>query len=301
MSKTQAHSNYVYDVHIYDPELSWYHLQIEISKLCKKWCFQRELEVKTKQEYYKLRCSLKEEVRETVAIKIFKSIWSKVKVSVTSKENRDIMFYVMDEDNKVVGPWTEKSILPPLDVLGMVELYPWQKQMRDYLKQYDENIIDIVYNTEGNIGKTAFVRWMIFNTDSAIIPYPVSYSNIMRIAYLIGPKMVYLFDMPRAMQHSDDSRLYKAMEKLKPGYSYDYKHKTRELYFNPPRICLFTVKKPNENIISNDKFKIWTIKKNNIVPWKPEAVIKKSFALTILNSHLDALEELDSKKGFNRL
>lgn len=126
--------------------------------------------------------------------------WTKYHVSITSKECRDNNFYVSKEETRVDGPFTnENEVYIPSDVLKMTTLRPWQQSLLDTLTPYSERSVDIVYDPIGNNGKSQISRYLMSYHDAESLPFCNDYKDIMRMAYDVGPKKIYIIDLPRAI------------------------------------------------------------------------------------------------------
>lgn len=260
----------VYDFTLFD-EIGTPKVREILGKLCKKYCFQIEKGEKTGIVHFQGRFSLKVKKRKMELIKILNDYWDKYHISITSNENKGNHFYVMKEDTRIEGPFTdENEIFVPDDVKIMHTLYPWQESLRNMLKTYDPRTVDVVFEQKGNLGKSSLSRYMMTYDDAEEIPYANDFKDIMRFAYDIGPKKIYLVDMPRALYGEKLNQFFAGIEKLKSGYCYDDRYKFQRRLFNRPRICMFTNVKPNLSLLSKDMWKIWEIEENQLVPYMEE-------------------------------
>lgn len=270
--KTQSVACCGYDFTLFDA-ISTKEIRDLLSPLCKKYCFQLEKGEKTDTLHFQGRFSLKIKKRLNEAIKLFALKWQKFHLSITSNENKFNNFYVMKDDTKVEGPFTnENEIFIPLDVLKMKTLYPWQQTIVDVLSIYDDRTVDVVYEKIGNIGKSSLVRYMMCYNDAEELVFCNDFKDIMRMAYDIGPKKIYLVDMPRALSKDKLYQFFAGIEKLKSGYCYDDRYKFQRRLFNRPRICLFTNEIPDLSLLSKDMWKLWEVSDNKLVPYDNETI-----------------------------
>jgi len=261
------HACCTYDFTLFD-ELTPTEVRSSLKDLCKKYCFQLEVGEQTQRRHFQGRMSLKVKKRQNEVIKLLKEQnWSKYHISVTSTENRDNNFYVCKEDTRIEGPFTdENDVYIPKDIRDLHELHPWQRDLRNNLKRYDERIVDIVYDSTGNIGKSTLTRYMMLYDDAELLPFCNDYKDIMRMAFDVGPKKTYLIDMPRAINKEKLFQFFAGIETLKSGYCYDDRYKFNKRLFDRPRICIFTNVMPERALLSKDMWKLWTVVNNELVP-----------------------------------
>lgn len=264
-----------YDFTLFD-DLTEHQIMESLQIICKKFCFQKEQGMETGTIHYQGRLSLKMKKRKTELIQILNKYWKKYHISVTSNENRNNNFYVMKEETKIDGPWDEDSIIKiPDDVKKMVNLFPWQEQLREELRKNDDRKIDIVCQPKGNVGKSSFVKYMAILENAAELPFCNDFKDVMRMAYCVGEKKTYLIDFPRSIPKTALKGFYSAIEKLKTGFAYDDRNKYRFRYFNRPRICIFTNEEPDLELLSKDMWQVWEIQDNQLVKFEKDKLKKK--------------------------
>lgn len=265
----------VYDFTLFDL-INQMEVRKTLNNICKKYCFQQELGEKTNNLHYQGRFSLKIKKRENEIIKCLRDEfqWKSFHLSITSKENRDNSFYVSKDETRVAGPFTDQNeVYIPKDVAKMTTLLPWQNSLILELSTYDERKIDIVYDPIGNHGKTSIVKYMMIFKDAEVLPWCNDYKDIMRMAYDVGPKDIYLIDMPRAISKSGLNGFFSGIETLKGGYCYDDRNKFRRRLMDRPRICIFTNEEPNTKYLSQDMWKIWSITDNKLTQYVPKETV----------------------------
>jgi len=249
----------VYDFTLFD-ELEVQTVRDVLGKYCKKYCFQLEKGEATGRPHYQGRISLKIKKRQSELIKQLKPYWRKYHVSVTSNANKNNNFYVMKDDTRESGPYTdENEVYIPRDIRNIDGLYAWQTQLRNMLKEYDERRIDVIYDVHGNRGKTTLARYMMLYDDAEMLPFCNDHKDVMRMAFDVGPKKVYLIDMPRASDKTKLYQFYSGVEMLKSGFCYDDRYKFQRRLFDRPRICIFTNTLPDQQLLSKDMWCVWQI------------------------------------------
>lgn len=296
MSKKQESACCVYDFTLFDIK-PVSDVRSVLKSWCKSYCFQLEKGEKTEVTHYQGRFSLKEKARKSAVIKNFSIDWEKFHITVTSVANRDNNFYVMKEATRVDGPFTDSNeVYVPRDIQCIKQLHPWQSTLRDTLKEYSHRKIDIVYDPVGNRGKSTFTRWMMCYEDADLLPCCYTYNEIMRAAYGIGFKKIYLVDMPRALSKKDISGFVAGLEMLKSGFFHDDRYKYRRCLIDPPRVCVFTNKLPKIDLLSKDRWVIWCIdKKNRLVDRTSEYVNTKPSKISNDNKEYDMSDTISEE------
>jgi len=269
----------VHDFTINLPDLddygeSIYQLHTQLRKICKKYTFQLEKGEKKGRMHFQGRLSLKEKTTTVALATLLRDVGIRAHLSVTSNENRKNDFYVMKEETRVSGPYTEEQFIEfPRDVLAMVKLRPWQRDLVGEIINYSERTVNILYDPFGNIGKTRFCRYMMCHKDAQILPFCNEYKDIMRMAYDVGAKPVYLIDIPRAICKKKLSQMFSAIETLKSGYAYDDRNTFKQRIFDPPRIVVFTNNLPDRAMLSDDMWKVHQVIGNELQDYDRSALL----------------------------
>ena len=172
----------------------------------------------------------------------------------------------MKDETKVEGPYSDTDMYVPLDVRNIKTLKPWQQSILNMLKEYNERVVDIIFDETGNIGKTTLIRYMMIYEDAEMLPFCNDYKDIMRMSFDVGPKKIYLIDMPRAINKEKLFQFFAGIETLKSGYHYDDRYKFTRRLFDRPRICVFTNVYPDTKLLSKDMWKLWTVQNEQLIP-----------------------------------
>lgn len=217
---------------------------------CKSWCFQEELG-KTGYQHFQGKISLKTKSRNMCGKLSKETHWSP-----SCSETLD---YVTKEDTRVDGPWSDKTdVYIPRQIRGII-LKPWQQQVVDISKEFDTRHINMIIDHVGGIGKSTLVTYMGVHGYGSKLPYCNDYKDIMRMAYSLGPKQCYIIDMPRAINKERLYQMYAAIEELKGGYSFDDRYHFECRYFDCPCIWVFSNKMPDKELLSKDRWRIFTV------------------------------------------
>lgn len=180
-------------------------------------------------------------------------------VSPTSNANKGNNFYVMKEDTRVDGPWSDQSVATyvPLGVRNMI-LKPWQNQVLEWSKEPDDRTVHVIFDEIGNIGKSKLVTYLCTKKLACRIPPMEHHKDVMR-ACLDRISTCYLIDLPRAMDKRRMNSMWAAIETIKDGYAYDDRYRYREQYFEPPCVVVFTNILPDPAMLSRDRWSIWYV------------------------------------------
>lgn len=238
-----------------------------LEKFTKKWSFQKE-KTENGKVHYQGRFSLKLKSRDP------RLMFPSFHLGVTSGENRDNMFYVTKEESRVEGPWadTDEKIYIPKDIRIIKVLMPWQQSVIDILQTYDPRKVHVVWDPNGNSGKTTLARWCMCYKIARKLPFVNNYKDIMRMVMDMPTATGYMMDMPRAVKKDQLFQLYAGIEEVKGGYAYDDRYHFKEKLFDPPAMVLFTNQKPDIDLLSRDRWNIWNIKDKVLVPFVEDAV-----------------------------
>lgn len=260
----------VYDFTGSSEKIEFTVLRDALIKHCKKWTFQKEEGSKTGFLHYQGRVSLKVKNRLSGVINLFKEI--PMRWSITSTENRDNCFYVLKDDTRVEGPWSDSDevIYIPRQIRDIDNLYPWQEKIIKISKKWDTRTIHCIIDLEGNNGKTSLMTYMMVHKLGEIIPFCNDYRDIMRFVMDMPTSNCYLIDMPRAINKEKLFQMWSGIETVKNGYAFDDRYHFRRKIFDCPQIFVFMNTPPNKNLLSRDRWKLWTIEDYHLVKYKED-------------------------------
>lgn len=237
----------------------------ELTNLCKKWCFQLERGEITGYLHYQGRMSLKVKTRlDTLSKKFFSG---DCHLSPTCSQNQGNDFYVTKDETRVDGPWRDDDevIYIPRQIRDIKEFFPWQIKMYNISREWDPRRIHVVYDPDGCTGKTIFTTWMCCNKWASKIPYMNEFKDIMRMAMDMPKRGCYLIDLPRAIKKEKLYGFYSAIEELKNGHAWDDRYTYKEEWFDCPQIIVFTNKLPDTELLSRDRWVIWSIRSRDLI------------------------------------
>lgn len=249
--------------------------------IAKKWTFQKEKGTQAGYLHWQGRVSLKAKVRQGAALSLFNREWGPGfgDLSATSGDNAGVMemtgeaFYCQKEETRVDGPWTDRDPVPQFEsfevqLINKHGLKPWQNTIKEMIELgYDSRSINVVYCPEGNIGKSSFTEWLEWKGIAYELPMMRLMEDIMQAVMCVNQDRrwkAFCIDMPRAMKKEKLFDFYSGIECLKNGVAYDKRYSFKKLRFNRPHIWLFTNTKPDSDLMSRDRWKIWKVNEGQL-------------------------------------
>ena len=146
----------------------------------------------------------------------------------------------------------------PLRIIQILK--PWQERIKNIcLSPPDDRKIYWFWESTGGIGKTAFIKYMIYH-HKVTFASSGKYADIINLVFNSNMDMVecILFNIPRANKGSIS---YAALECIKDGLICNTKYETGSKMFNPPNMIIFANFPPdNTDEISSDRWVIEEIK-----------------------------------------
>lgn len=226
----------------------------------KKWTFQKEHSCDD-YIHYQGRFSLKQKKRLTFLKDVFPKEFH---FSPTSNANRDNDFYCCKDDTRIEGPWkdTDEVIYIPRQIREIGELRPFQKSIIEISKVWNTRHINIVYCPTGNLGKSILKTYMGVYKLGRPLPFVNDYKELMQVVMDLPTSNCYILDLPRALDKRKLREFFGSLETLKDGHAFDLRYSYREKYFDCPNIFVFTNSVPDSNLLSADRWKLWTINNN---------------------------------------
>lgn len=254
----------VWDFTLPADRLSVDELKIELSSVCKKWCFQLEKGLESGFLHYQGRVSLGLKTR-TPTDQLRTPGYH---FSVTSLENQKNLFYVMKDDGtRIDGPWKDddKVTYVPIDIREITKLLPWQETLHEVLKKVEYRKVTVVWDADGNSGKSTFVRWSMCHGHGQILPFVNDFKDMMRMVMSMDVAKCYFIDMPKAINKEKLYQFFGGVEMLKTGYAYDDRYTFKQRLFDPPQVVIFTNVLPDARMLSIDRWRVITIVGGNFV------------------------------------
>lgn len=126
----------------------------------------------------------------------------------------------------------------------------------------DRRNIHVIIDKEGGKGKSSLIEIMLARRMGYRIPFMSNYKEL--TTYVCStlverkdrsPKN-FCMDIPRAIV---SDAIFGSIEAIKGGCLTDHRYKATEWRYNIPNIFIFTNEAPTINLLSKDRWKLWTI------------------------------------------
>lgn len=196
-----------------------------------------------------------------------------------TKEHLKEAFYQMKADTRERGPWTEAEFRDPVFVpyqyAGLMDkLYPYQQLIFDKIKnEREKRVVNLVVDIKGNSGKSTLAALMDIHGYGVDMPIINDYEKLVATLCCIlkdvtrDPKSIFM-DMPRAVDKSHLLGTYCAIEQIKKGKLYDLRNKYKSWWIHAPQVWVFTNVVPDMSLLSQDRWRVWTISDNKeLIPF----------------------------------
>jgi len=148
----------------------------------------------------------------------------------------------------------KKGFPKPIKIIE--NLYDWQKRIEDIvLDEVDDRKVYWFWESNGNIGKSAFIKYMIIK-HKVLFCSGGKYTDIMNLVFNqdMDNCNCVMFDIPRANKGHIS---YASLESIKNGLVCNTKYETGVKVFNSPHLIVFANFPPDdENELSNDRWVI---------------------------------------------
>lgn len=213
-----------------------------LTPLCKKYICGEELCPTTNKLHYQTFICLKKKMRATELGKLIPAKW------IVCNGNEETNNKYCSKDGVVFKYGYPK----PIKIID--DLYPWQLRIEEiYHTEPDNRKVYWFYETIGNMGKSAFVKYMVVKYGCLFCDggKKSDLINLVFNADMNNCKCI-IWDLPRS---SRGSISYATLESVKNGMICNTKYETGTLTFNSPHIFVFAnfpPDKPDE--LSDDRW-----------------------------------------------
>jgi len=170
----------------------------------------------------------------------------------------------MKTESRVAGPWSDTKLYMGQDLI--TNLYPWQQEIKNMCdSEPNDRSIDVLFNSDGNIGKSAFCKYMAYHFKAPVMGWAKS-GDLLNLVSKMPNRTVYLFDLSRSRPQDwakDD--IPAAMEGIKNGLFMNTKYETSQVIMACPHVWMFCNHLPNLSSMSRDRWRIWWVERNELV------------------------------------
>lgn len=262
-----------------------------LTKFAKHWVFQEEKGSTTGYLHYQGRLSLIKKARQPELLAMWRTHYpdhvpNYLEPTTNPEFKKKSFNYMTKIDTRIRGPWDDKQDSKPAYIPRqyrdkMNKLYPFQQVILDSANQWEDRIINMIYCPQGNIGKsTVACLSELFGKGIDLPPVNdadklvASACNICMAKEIHDPSPIFI-DLPRAMNKERLNGIYTAIEQIKKGKLYDMRYSYKIWWIDSPAIWVFSNIEPDLDLLSADRWKIWTVDKDkNLVKYVPPTFTK---------------------------
>lgn len=211
-----------------------------------KWAFQEEIAPTTGTPHLQGMVMFPKEKRSTEWDKSSKGHWECLKKT-------DGEYQLKSESRKPDGRQWTYGFPKPINIL--TNLYDWQKKIEEiYLGEPNDRSVFWFWEANGNIGKSAFVKYMVVKYKCLFCDggKKADLINLIFNANMDDTRCI-LWDIPRANRNKIS---YSTIEAIKNGLICNTKYETGVKAFNPVHVFIFANFPPDlsEDGLSEDRW-----------------------------------------------
>lgn len=155
---------------------------------------------------------------------------------------------------------TNIQAMPKLKVIGIQQMYPWQRALANRVEQApDDRKIIWVWDEKGATGKTAMCRWLAVREGACLLG-----GDTKDGLYVAGEQeaRTYIFSFPRT---NETGVKYDMIESIKDGIYTSTKYEGKMVVRGCPHVICFANYPPYKRALSEDRWEIYHI--NNDKTW----------------------------------
>lgn len=233
----------------YLPGLSIQQLNFKFREICEKYVFQPEIG-KNGTKHLQGAIWLKKKARPT-QFGLPKAIHWEI---MRNEEASEKYCQKSDTNDGEIHKWGW-----PVELEIIKELRPWQSEIEKLTKEKpDGRTIHWYWEAKGGVGKSAFCRYMYY-TYGAIVIQGGNLADIMNIMFNANMNDIktVIIDIPRKKKNKVS---YSSIECILNGMITNTKYETGVKIFNPPHVIVFANSEPEEESLSEDRWKITEIR-----------------------------------------
>lgn len=180
--------------------------------------------------------------------------------------------YCSKEDSRLPGTVVFNKLLKAKPYTGQdilflnTQLRDWQRMVLGLIETKPAPLRKIYYfyDPVGASGKSLFSKWLTFNRPGLVghIDDAGTANQLKATAYNLGPKEVYIVDLPRVRSNTQDD-IMRVVEMIKGGKLTTSLYGGAEvILFDPPLVIMFSNNLPDVETMSYDRWEIYHIQTN---------------------------------------
>lgn len=185
------------------------------------------------------------------------SFTNRISWRVAKGDDLSQVTYISKEARGFLINFGMPNLPKPIKIIS--NLYPWQKKVEDiFFTEPDDRSIYWFWESNGNVGKSAFVKYMVIK-HKALFCDGGKKSDLINLVFnsdMDNCKCI-IWDLPRSTKGNIS---YSTLESVKNGLVCNTKYETGVKAFNPPHIFVFANFEPEEpDKLSSDRWVIENI------------------------------------------
>lgn len=160
--------------------------------------------------------------------------------------------YASKSDTRMYGPFSFPYRYSGEDIINKLKM--WQEQLlRTLLEPADSRKIYWYWDTVGNVGKTAFAKYMCWHHDARLIGGKTADALFAATDGYRSENPIFIVDIPRAQGNKVP---YAALEALKNGLGFSSKYESKQYMAPPAHVVVFANALPEWSNLSADRWVI---------------------------------------------
>lgn len=215
-----------------------------LTKICKKWVIGYEVGESGTPHLQGYIHLLKKERKST----LIKKLGTRVSLRPVRNDTACIEYCKKD------GNFESYGFPKPIKVIE--NLYPWQQNILDiFMTEPDDRTIYWFWDSDGNIGKSAFVKYMVIK-HNVLFCNGGKHSDLINLVFNANMEncKCIIWDLPRSTKGKVS---YATLECVKNGMVCNTKYETGVKCFNAPHVFVFANYPPDDTSeLSEDRWKI---------------------------------------------
>lgn len=271
----------LFDVTIYDSHCvyaNYMEVMEAAGKVFKRFAFQREECPTSGTPHWQVRGALFHQEWANVVVGTlipkFPGNWSLTSATVHKSSKQ--FNYVMKEQSRLEGPWTDKDVpVEPPKMTKQLDLFinggehqgetlepgylPWMKVIEEKISHFDMRHIILVIDDIGNSRKSLFSEYLEYKGLAFEMPPMRVFEDIMQFCFSFKDQPCYIVDMPRAMKKDKLADFYSGIEALKDGKVYDKRYGGKKRRMDRPHIVVFSNTMPKWSFMSLDRWIVYKL------------------------------------------
>lgn len=132
----------------------------------------------------------------------------------------------------------------------------------------DPMTIHVIEYNEDSFDKAIICQLLTIERIAHQIPPYSKPKDIFNAIFHLEERLSYFLDIPKHIKRDKLDFLYENIERIKDGYAYTWKPKFQQQIRNSPNVFVFTHEIPNFPFLRRNKWKLWSVKQGQLVPYE---------------------------------